>query len=263
MAFGERADLIQDFTRDRQLLTDRIATVNDGVAARVGQVWDIDEAVYQAAAHLARASSPYARRLIIAVTFNGACQEVSKGHTRIEAIEQLFESGSVVFGLYTWDDIAAIRIQNKLAKPDKFDKYNPADFILRKVTHEKPYQPRDVIGDYARETGGCVSLAASPRFERWPPRRSPAELAAEKLEFAKAIDHLRASYSLAYVSSNQKRDGKFRKIQLRVSPEVEKRKGKMDIITRRGYYARRKETTPTTGPAKLPPSTDKIIDDLE
>jgi len=52
------------------------------------------------------------------------------------------------------------------------------------------------------------------------------------------IEILRNRYSLGYYPSNRAFDGKFRKIKLKVSPEVEKREGKIVITTRRGYIGR-------------------------
>jgi hypothetical protein len=74
------------------------------------------------------------------------------------------------------------------------------------------------IDGYADATGGVVLDG----------RNSKAE---EKL--VQLIELLRSRYSFGYVSSNQKQDGRFRKIQLKVSPDVEKREGKIAILTRK------------------------------
>ncbi len=50
---------------------------------------------------------------------------------------------------------------------------------------------------------------------------------------------LRNQYSLGYVSSNTKRDGKFRKIEVKVTKTVTNKKGKEEKLTahhRKGYY---------------------------
>jgi hypothetical protein len=52
------------------------------------------------------------------------------------------------------------------------------------------------------------------------------------------IRRLRARYTIAYSSSNTGKDGRFRKIKLSVTPEVEKREGGVALITRKGYYAK-------------------------
>ncbi len=48
-------------------------------------------------------------------------------------------------------------------------------------------------------------------------------------------------------------DGKFRKIKLRVRPEVEKREGGVVILTKQGYYARPRN--PGGGSTKEKPPT--------
>jgi hypothetical protein len=52
---------------------------------------------------------------------------------------------------------------------------------------------------------------------------------------------LRNQYSIAYASSNTKKDGKFRKIQVDVSANLTDAKGKplkLKVITRKGYMAK-------------------------
>jgi hypothetical protein len=90
------------------------------------------------------------------------------------------------------------------------------------------------INEYADETGGLA----------WHTKRAwSAEKEKNDVETALAnlIDHLRARYSVAYVPSNMNRDGRFRRIQLKISPEVERREGELVVLTRRGYYGPRKE----------------------
>jgi hypothetical protein len=60
------------------------------------------------------------------------------------------------------------------------------------------------------------------------------------------IDRLRTRYAIGYVSSNTNKDGKFRKIKVKLSPEVEKHEGKLDIVTRRGYYGQKAAETKKT-----------------
>ena len=56
-------------------------------------------------------------------------------------------------------------------------------------------------------------------------------------KLARLIERLRSRYSLGYTPNNVTRDGKFRNIKLRLVPEVERRKGKVTIVARKGYYA--------------------------
>jgi hypothetical protein len=47
--------IVQDFTRDRQLIADRVEQINE--RAHVGKATFLDEAVYQAAVQLGKASN--------------------------------------------------------------------------------------------------------------------------------------------------------------------------------------------------------------
>ena len=66
------------------------------------------------------------------------------------------------------------------------------------------------------------------------------------------IEMLRKRYSFGYVPSNQNWNGKYRKIKLEVSREVKKRVGEVAIITRKGYYARKRTDTTNDSPEKAP-----------
>lgn len=95
MAFGSTAELVQDFTRDRQLMSEKIANV--GTASDVGAGTELNEAVYKAARQMPRASNPASRRVIIVVTDNIAFS--GKGAEGRKTFTELFETGSVVSGL--------------------------------------------------------------------------------------------------------------------------------------------------------------------
>jgi hypothetical protein len=73
---------------------------------------------------------------------------------------------------------------------------------------------------FVEETGGELTGAAPERMN-------------ERL--IEIVDHLAVSYSLAYLPTNSVRDGKRRRIKVKLSPEVEKREGKTVLITRRSY----------------------------
>jgi hypothetical protein len=65
----------------------------------------------------------------------------------------------------------------------------------------------------------------------------PAGSADATMRLAEVIERLRTRYTLGYFSSNQARDGKFRQIAVKLSPEVEKREGKINVLVRNGYYS--------------------------
>jgi len=107
----------------------------------------------------------------------------------------------------------------------------------------KGYNPREYGGIefYVERTGGEVRVVS-------------AENAAS--QFTELIDRLYDYYNFGYLPTNRKRDGKFRRIKLKVSPEVEQREGGVIIKTREGYYALRGDST-RDSVTKQPPPTPK------
>ena len=59
--------------------------------------------------------------------------------------------------------------------------------------------------------------------------------------FNQISQSLRSQYNLGYVSTNKKRDGKFRKLKVEVQTDLKDKKGKplkLKIVTRKGYTAK-------------------------
>jgi VWFA-related protein len=211
MAFATRAALLQDFTRDRQLIAEQTGKASDDeTMRRTGGSTSLNEAVYQAAAHLDKAANPISRRVVIAVTDNISNQLPFMGHSEKEAFEQLFESGSVVCGII---------VRDAFSKVASVSQKSPTNILFRKI------MSFGSVGTYAEKTGGEVMKADGDEVN---------------LTLAKLIDHLRTRYSLGYAPSNSQMDGKFRKIKVTVSREVEKREGQVVVKTKQGYYARRR-----------------------
>ena len=215
MAFGTKAELIQDFTKDRKLIAAQLERVSNRDTVRhIGSATFINEGVYQAATHISRAASPISRRVIIVVTDNLSTQMPFMAHSEKQATEQLFESGSVVCGLFVRSGMA--KVQNVMEK-------DPRRILMKKI------MSMGSISTYADKTGGEVMNAKKEEVD---------------VKLAELITHLRTRYSLGYASSNSKRDSTLRKIKLRLSPEAEKRESKPVVLTKQGYYARKLEPKP-------------------
>ncbi|HEY7910335.1 MAG TPA: VWA domain-containing protein [Blastocatellia bacterium] len=198
MAFGKWTRVIQDFTTDREQIIKQIGSIKTmGHWIREGTF--IDEAIFKAAEHLRKASNPDSRRSIIVISDNLSNQPDDAGHSRGEAMQELLENGSVVSALIIGDFETAVK-----------------EYGL------KGYHLADSIGPYVAETGGVIIPASKSDASR---------------KLGEVIERLRTRYSLGYFSTNAKRDGKLRKISLKISPDVEKREGKIGIVTRKGYYA--------------------------
>jgi VWFA-related protein len=205
MAFAGKAQLIQDFTVDRHLIVDSIEKINE--VANVGRGPTLlHEGVYQAAIQLRKASNPFSRRAIIAIT-DDITHPPFWGHSGGDALETVVETSAVVCGL----------IVSRTLKI----------FIYPGLILGKTLLSAGSVNTYAKETGGIVLGAGKEDVEA---------------KLTRLIDQLRTRYTLAYTPSNQKPDGRFRKIKVKVSPEVEKREGKLAVLARRGYYARQSST---------------------
>jgi Ca-activated chloride channel homolog len=218
MPFSDYALVVQGFTKDKPLCAERIAKwfAND-----IGEIvvpedlkklprdgTHIADSIYQASEYLLKAANPDGRRVIIAVTDNWPWESWTL-HSKKEVTYQLFEAGSVVYGLIT-RSYSSGWVYRALG-------YNPLVPLANKLRNKG-----GKVDLYADVTGGAVLDGRNRKAE-------------ERL--ADLIGLLRSRYTFGYVSSNQNRDGTFRKIQLKVSPEVEKREGKIAILTRKGYYA--------------------------
>ena len=120
------------------------------------------------------------------------------GHSRKEALRALFACSGVVYSL---------------------------------ITTDAPYALLDnSLRDYVIETGGQIATVENLSL----PYLHKIEIA-EKL--GALINLLPGRYRLAYRPSNQKTDGKHRKIKVTVSSDAEKGLGKLVVLSRRGYYA--------------------------
>jgi hypothetical protein len=56
------------------------------------------------------------------------------------------------------------------------------------------------------------------------------------------VDNISSSYSMAYVPTNTARDSKRRRIRVDLSPEIEKREGKVALMARRSYVMGKEAT---------------------
>lgn len=198
MAFGAWATVLQDFTRDRQLIAAQVAVI-ESMGPWIREGTDIDEAVHEAAKYLAKATNPNSRRIIVIVTDNLSNQPPTLGHPESEAMQRLHASGAALCGLVVGDFAAVVN-----------------DYRMRGLLLD------DSIAGYVTETGGIVS------------RVDKDDVTAT---LALLIERLRNRYSLGYTPLNAKQDGRFRNIKLKVLPEVERREGEMTIVARKGYYA--------------------------
>jgi VWFA-related protein len=208
---GIASNLVQDFTKDRYLVANKIRTIGK----YKGEGSPIEEAIYQAARHINNSSTPGNRKVILVVSDDEATppNEI----TEKDVTNELLESGSVVCGLILGPFIPASI------------KYLPNGWLTYKIVHKRDKQAlkiKESVRPHANETGGIVIAAQK------------SDVGIRLIEM---IEALRARYTIGYTPSNTQMDSKFRNIKLNVLPEVERREGGVTIFAKQGYYARKRE----------------------
>lgn len=198
MQFAEKAALVQPFTRDRDLVVKAVTRL-DG---RGQYGTHIDEGILAAAEYMRSAANPDSRRAVIAVTDDMTVE--FRDRSTVTPTSRY--EGQALRELYESGSVLCALL------------YEPTD-----VGYVEPYFKYGVAKHLAEATGG-ISIKANQQ-----------DMLARLGEM---IRRLRARYTIAYSPSNTGKDGKFRKIKLSVTPEVEKREGGVALIMRKGYYAK-------------------------
>jgi VWFA-related protein len=212
--FG-RVRLIEDFSRDRKLIADRLANLREefnrraaintpagkiNVGMRPGSA--LNQAIYEAATLLNQHHKPGLRTAIIAVTPDEKPAQLPfTGTSQKDVLRALLEPGTTLNGLV----LPSSRYGGFI---------NPLDVMFA----------RGSLSIYAEQTGGDLVTVEGRD-------------AGKKL--GEAIERLRVRYSLGYLPTNEKWDGKYRRIELTVTPEVERREGRVIVQAIKGYYAKR------------------------
>jgi Ca-activated chloride channel family protein len=206
MSYHNNVELLQEFTRDRNLIKDALRRVppHDEQADHC-----LNTALFNAADYMIKSGNPIGRRVVIVitgVTRNFDCQDGPSGKL---AAQTIYESGAVVCGLIP--KTADQRLENGI-------------MIMATRMGKLGGAPSMDLQNLANETGGEV-LQDKP----------------ENLDttFNTLINHLRTRYNLAFVSSNRKRDGTMRKLKIDISPAAQKSQGKLVVKARKSYVAPR------------------------
>jgi VWFA-related protein len=213
MSFHETVDMVQEFTRDREATSRAVDNMplHDEEADHC-----FNRALFDAAKYMGSAGNPRGRRVIIvisALTRNIDCS----GPSNKEALDAVIESGSVVCAIIP--STGEQRFENGAIGGIA------ATAGLFGV-------PTTSLKKFAEETGGEIVSS------------KPEELNGA---FEDLIQRLRTRFSLGFISTNQKYDGKQRALKLDLSPAAKKRLGKVSVRSRRSYVA--------TPPPGSPPAT--------
>src|SRR6185436_16308644 len=195
MTFSNKVALAQPFTRDRQVIADKIMAVENQHSAEQHY---FNAGIYEASEYMRKAANPAGRRAIIVLTSLEASIDFSRISEK-EALLSVLESGAVVSGLLV-QTVGGRFEQGIRGKPTSFLRH----LGLRSGS----------LRMFVDETGGELTGAAPDKIDATMNR---------------LVDNISASYSLAYTSTNTSRDGKRRRIRVDLSPEIEKREGKVSL----------------------------------
>jgi VWFA-related protein len=201
MTFSSKVALAQPFTRDRQLIADKVMAVE---RQHHSEQHFFNAGIYEAANYMNKAANPAGRRAIVVLTSLEASIDFSRVSEK-KALEAVLESGAIVSGVLT--KTVAGRIEQGIrGKPTS---------VLRHIGLRS-----GSLKMFVDETGGEL-ISAEP----------------EKMEetLVRMVSNIASSYSLAYLPTNSARDGKRRKIKVELSPVVQQREGETVLLTRRSY----------------------------
>ena len=201
MVFDEMPELIQDFTKDRELLLKKIeeGLLKNGFGTR------IHAAIARAARQFKYSTLPSRRRVVIVVTDNqGSLDRRHDNVSEAEVRDAVIEANATFCGVITRSLL------------------NVLDGIWFQHPLMQEQFKRTSVNPYVELTGGEMVAANKETVNT---------------RLSEMIDRLRNGYSLGYTSTNQDYNGKFRKIKLTLTPEARKRLGECVVNARQGYYA--------------------------
>ncbi|MCI0666174.1 MAG: VWA domain-containing protein, partial [Acidobacteria bacterium] len=222
MIFSGWTELIQDFTKDRQLVLDKLAAALEKSSGGTR----IHEAVVKAARQMRYATNPTSRRAILVITDNqGAMSRYNDTISEEEARLTVIESGATVCGLI-------VKSLLNVA----------ASVVFQHPTVQEHFK-RTTINPYVEETGGEMTGASKDEINA---------------RLGEMIEHLRSRYSIGYTPTNQTFDGKYRKVNLTLTREAKRRLGSEIVISaRKGYYAVDRESEELLAEVKADAETNE------
>ena len=218
MTYSASAQLLQDFTTDRALA---VKAIRRASRMESGEAAFFNEGIYQAAARLGKSGNRSNRRVIIWLTDdipNFPSDEVKarygrslgkkKLHTEKEAVKELLRTGTVVCTLLETSQISDDEFSLRLSKA--------GETMLNNMLY-----PPGEVHKYARATGGQVVETGRKRIDQ---------------RLAALIDDIRKLYTLGYHPAERQPNGKFCKIQVKLSPEAKRAHEHAIVEARQGYY---------------------------
>jgi len=204
MVYAASAQLLQDFTTDREKAVAAIEKASD---MESGEAAFFNEAIFQASVQLGKTKNPKSRRIIIWLTDNVPNIPSGHQHSEKDALREAFETGTVISTLLERSAVSDFFIAT-------FSK-NPMFAPLRMRN------PPGNVHQYAERTGGDVMTS------------SKEDVSAR---LAQLIDQIRTRYTLGYYPSVKQPKGKFCELKVQTTAGTQKREGRLLVRTKKGYY---------------------------
>ncbi|MGH9800952.1 MAG: VWA domain-containing protein, partial [Blastocatellia bacterium] len=224
MVFSGHAELIQDFTKDRQLILIKLSEALE----KTGGGTRIHDAVGQAARQFKHAILQNSRRVVLVITDNQGSMS-----RKYDDVSEASVRDAVIESRATFCGVIARSMLNAL---NGIMMQHPS---IQEVTKKTSVNP------YVELTGGEMTAATKETVNT---------------RLGEMIDRLRNCYSVGYSPTNQDFNGKFRRVQLTLTPEAKKRLGVETVINaRQGYYAVTRDNEDILAiakPATPAPATD-------
>ncbi|MGA1367641.1 MAG: VWA domain-containing protein [Blastocatellia bacterium] len=206
LAFSSEAQVLQDFTRNRKLVADRIGHLER--TAGIGRGTSLYHGLVAAARHVREAGQWTGRKVILVITDNIAWESNFSGLSEAEVSREILASGAMVCGLV---------VEGALSRTERI--------FLRNGDGRDLYRRAMRIDPFIELTGGEIARTTSAQIR---PR------------LGGLIENLRNRYSLAFTPRLEGTvSGEFRPLAVELTPDARARLGReVQVRARRGYLAR-------------------------
>jgi len=204
MVFSDKSQLLQAFQTDRAKTAKALKGIpymDVGIPNHCFNVGLNDAATY-----MRQAANPSGRRVII--VFTDTYRGINRSSPSTDdANRVVLESGSTVCAMIVSSTGSGV-----------------GNIILggitgaAKATGQGTFNVKSLV----EETGGEYTSVSAANVE---------------FQFDNLLTRIRTRYAIGYVSSNPKHDGSYRKLKVEITPEAEKREGKLVVKARQGYIA--------------------------
>jgi Ca-activated chloride channel family protein len=206
MAFATTRELVQGFTKDRALVSKKIeaatATNRLGNGTLLGPALDDAAIRMQLDEAAARLEKrPTQNSRRIIIIITDNIANTERNEQK-QILEELFDNGTVVYGLIVRAALGTVFNILSLGKIKGVD-------------------------EFVKQTGGEILDASKNEVDA---------------KLAVVISRLRARYAIGFQPTNTAVDEKFRTVEIKIKTSVaKKRKENPVVLTKRGYYFRRKQ----------------------